>query len=93
MGNFEDLLSDAAGGAALGRNSVPMQWTDSIVKGNEAELGGGLCLTNGASIAIVQGDTNGSRVVFDGNVASDGGAFMCLGCCECGPSEPAWFLV
>ena len=74
------LLVDIAGGAILERNSLPLFWRNNTVKGNSAHFGGGMFLTNGASITITITAVDVSKSMFEGNIAYDGGAFMCFGC-------------
>ena len=74
------LLVDVAGGAILERNYLPLFWRNNTVKGNSAHFGGGMFLTNGASITITITPVGVSKSMFEGNIARDGGAFMCFGC-------------
>lgn len=83
-----------AGGAVLARNIGNIIWNATTLRANHAELGGGLMMTNGASISI-QGVSfaddeetgtvfippgGGTRSVFERNTAIEGGGLMCFGC-------------
>eukprot|EP00803_Ostreobium_quekettii_P003270 evm.model.scf_1296.1 EVM.evm.TU.scf_1296.1 scf_1296:1031-7786(-) len=91
---FEANQAETAGGAVLARNIENLAWNASNVIRNEAQMGGGVMITNAASL-MVQGvnlDVNattgtvfippggGTKSVFEGNVAFDGGGLMCYGC-------------
>lgn len=78
----------------MARNLESLQWNATIVRENRAELGGGIMMTNAASInvlgvafdrdvpngtaAILPG--GGTRSLFERNMAFEGAAFFCFGC-------------
>eukprot|EP00803_Ostreobium_quekettii_P001172 evm.model.scf_388.6 EVM.evm.TU.scf_388.6 scf_388:61491-71525(-) len=91
---FEGNQADTAGGAVLARNIENLVWDANNLTRNQAEMGGGLMLTNAAQL-MVQGvnldiDTTtglvfipsggGMKSMFEENIAFDGGGLMCYGC-------------
>ena len=87
-------MIDVSGGAVLARNLGSLVWNATIVRENRAEMGGGIMMTNAASI-IVRGvsfaqdvedgtaaivPSGGTRSLFERNIAFEGAALFCFGC-------------
>lgn len=87
-------MIDASGGAVLARNLGSLVWDATIVRENRAEMGGGIMMTNAASIIVrgvsfardVQDETaaivpsGDTRSLFERNIAFEGAALFCFGC-------------